>query len=88
MMRRPPRSTLDRSSAASDVYKRQVVVLVMSSIALGAGAAPVELIAMFCAKPGATSVARARKEMSFFMATGTVDPRRKVGWEAALPTGN
>ena len=23
MMRRPPRSTLDRSSAASDVYKRQ-----------------------------------------------------------------
>ena len=25
MLRRPPRSTLDRSSAASDVYKRQVV---------------------------------------------------------------
>ena len=25
MIRRPPRSTLDRSSAASDVYKRQVV---------------------------------------------------------------
>src|SRR5678816_3779427 len=24
MLRRPPRSTLDRSSAASDVYKRQV----------------------------------------------------------------
>src|SRR5678809_1713608 len=24
MIRRPPRSTLDRSSAASDVYKRQV----------------------------------------------------------------
>ena len=27
MIRRPPRSTLDRSSAASDVYKRQVLVL-------------------------------------------------------------
>ena len=26
MIRRPPRSTLDRSSAASDVYKRQVDV--------------------------------------------------------------
>src|SRR5678815_5830878 len=26
MIRRPPRSTLDRSSAASDVYKRQHVV--------------------------------------------------------------
>ena len=26
MIRRPPRSTLDRSSAASDVYKRQVRV--------------------------------------------------------------
>ena len=26
MIRRPPRSTLDRSSAASDVYKRQVYV--------------------------------------------------------------
>ena len=29
MIRRPPRSTLDRSSAASDVYKRQVVVDVL-----------------------------------------------------------
>ena len=28
MKRRPPRSTLDRSSAASDVYKRQVDLLV------------------------------------------------------------
>ena len=28
MIRRPPRSTLDRSSAASDVYKRQVVAVV------------------------------------------------------------
>ena len=27
MIRRPPRSTLDRSSAASDVYKRQVITL-------------------------------------------------------------
>ena len=27
MIRRPPRSTLDRSSAASDVYKRQHEVL-------------------------------------------------------------
>ena len=26
MIRRPPRSTLDRSSAASDVYKRQAKV--------------------------------------------------------------
>eukprot|EP00826_Nyctotherus_ovalis_P048205 TRINITY_DN564_c0_g1_i3.p1 TRINITY_DN564_c0_g1~~TRINITY_DN564_c0_g1_i3.p1 ORF type:complete len:111 (+),score=52.04 TRINITY_DN564_c0_g1_i3:25-333(+) len=28
MIRRPPRSTLDRSSAASDVYKRQVLMTV------------------------------------------------------------
>ena len=27
MLRRPPRSTLDRSSAASDVYKRQIISL-------------------------------------------------------------
>ena len=27
MIRRPPRSTLDRSSAASDVYKRQMTPL-------------------------------------------------------------
>ena len=26
MIRRPPRSTLDRSSAASDVYKRQALI--------------------------------------------------------------
>src|SRR5678809_1301652 len=31
MIRRPPRSTLDRSSAASDVYKRQVEVLELRS---------------------------------------------------------
>ena len=29
MIRRPPRSTLDRSSAASDVYKRQGLLSVM-----------------------------------------------------------
>ena len=27
MIRRPPRSTLDRSSAASDVYKRQIYAI-------------------------------------------------------------
>ena len=32
MMRRPPRSTLDRSSAASDVYKRQPLVLSVHTI--------------------------------------------------------
>ena len=32
MIRRPPRSTLDRSSAASDVYKRQGVVFEMNRI--------------------------------------------------------
>src|SRR5678815_5447706 len=31
MIRRPPRSTLDRSSAASDVYKRQVDVRVVAA---------------------------------------------------------
>ena len=29
MIRRPPRSTLDRSSAASDVYKRQVDYVIL-----------------------------------------------------------
>ena len=32
MIRRPPRSTLDRSSAASDVYKRQLWALAMARI--------------------------------------------------------
>ena len=31
MIRRPPRSTLDRSSAASDVYKRQVLATAITS---------------------------------------------------------
>ena len=31
MIRRPPRSTLDRSSAASDVYKRQALALLASA---------------------------------------------------------
>ena len=37
MIRRPPRSTLDRSSAASDVYKRQ------ESIPLGRLGAPADI---------------------------------------------
>ena len=32
MIRRPPRSTLDRSSAASDVYKRQVSDLAAAGV--------------------------------------------------------
>ena len=38
MIRRPPRSTLDRSSAASDVYKRQTlaaVIVVSDEVATG-----------------------------------------------------
>ena len=35
MIRRPPRSTLDRSSAASDVYKRQVVALDLAAAGRG-----------------------------------------------------
>ena len=35
MIRRPPRSTLDRSSAASDVYKRQVIHHVIESMGGG-----------------------------------------------------
>ena len=32
MIRRPPRSTLDRSSAASDVYKRQAFTGVLAAV--------------------------------------------------------
>ena len=35
MIRRPPRSTLDRSSAASDVYKRQEYDQIMQAIRSG-----------------------------------------------------
>ena len=34
MIRRPPRSTLDRSSAASDVYKRQRLSVELSHIVM------------------------------------------------------
>src|SRR5678816_4754020 len=37
MIRRPPRSTLDRSSAASDVYKRQVDGWAAPSLSVGGG---------------------------------------------------
>ena len=36
MIRRPPRATLDRSSAASDVYKRQVLLRVDEDGEVGA----------------------------------------------------
>src|SRR5678815_3220792 len=34
MIRRPPRSTLDRSSAASDVYKRQPIHLLLTDVVM------------------------------------------------------
>src|SRR5678815_1950576 len=37
MIRRPPRSTLDRSSAASDVYKRQAYTFLLVGYALSVG---------------------------------------------------
>ena len=37
MKRRPPRSTLDRSSAASDVYKRQLEDLLDRLVGAGSG---------------------------------------------------
>ena len=37
MIRRPPRSTLDRSSAASDVYKRQTATYVVTQADVDAG---------------------------------------------------
>ena len=36
MIRRPPRSTLDRSSAASDVYKRQNSIIVVEDFTFNA----------------------------------------------------
>ena len=48
MIRRPPRSTLDRSSAASDVYKRQGIrILEFSQIVAGpfAGVALSDMVA-------------------------------------------
>ena len=35
MIRRPPRSTLDRSSAASDVYKRQLLLSLLGEGGMG-----------------------------------------------------
>ena len=43
MIRRPPRSTLDRSSAASDVYKRQDVNVSYQSRVIGQKNAVVDL---------------------------------------------
>src|SRR5678815_609717 len=57
MIRRPPRSTLDRSSAASDVYKRQFKdrgMTVAVSKALESGAK-----AIICASTGNTSASAA-----------------------------
>ena len=44
MIRRPPRSTLDRSSAASDVYKRQRVSWPADAGAGGDSAHPARVV--------------------------------------------
>src|SRR5678815_1021053 len=52
MIRRPPRSTLDRSSAASDVYKRQVL---KSGALIAAGGIGVGAVGGFILSRVATS---------------------------------
>ena len=52
MIRRPPRSTLDRSSAASDVYKRQAIYRFFRD----SGAAGVDLVLLGLADVRATRV--------------------------------
>src|SRR5450756_2086691 len=44
MIRRPPRSTQSRSSAASDVYKRQVVRRQLLEVAAEAGARHIKVV--------------------------------------------
>src|SRR5678816_85750 len=44
MIRRPPRSTLDRSSAASDVYKRQVYTGASAETVRGFLTTPIERV--------------------------------------------
>src|SRR5678815_123013 len=67
MIRRPPRSTLDRSSAASDVYKRQVSLRVQravtdSVIASVVAQLPGEWRARTLAADRITTVLRARRD--------------------------
>ena len=58
MIRRPPRSTLDRSSAASDVYKRQINVRHhLDKVALPL---MVERFAQLAEAPGAVSYTHLR----------------------------
>src|SRR5678809_692838 len=57
MIRRPPRSTLDRSSAASDVYKRQVAI-VRTAVKAVHGRGPV--VASISALSTAEAVAQAK----------------------------
>ena len=49
MIRRPPRSTLDRSSAASDVYKRQAYVAGLVSALAVVGVAVLGVLLTFAA---------------------------------------
>src|SRR5678816_141275 len=72
MIRRPPRSTLDRSSAASDVYKRQVI---LPQIAFGLPITIVILRPFLTAIPGELEDASA------------IDGASKLGffWRVLLP---
>src|SRR5678810_343471 len=68
MIRRPPRSTLDRSSAASDVYKRQSLNSAQITSRCSRGGVPPRHV-----KPiygGAPKVARRRRISSLRSASG------------------
>ena len=64
MIRRPPRSTLDRSSAASDVYKRQLVSI--SVVTLGTGTWP--LVDQIERQHGSVTVVRRCLDLSELLA--------------------
>ena len=79
MIRRPPRSTLDRSSAASDVYKRQGLNL---PVVIGA---PDEASVRVYVDPAASVKALARRCLEWTRAI--FDRKRSVprGKDVTLP---
>ena len=85
MMRRPPRSTLDRSSAASDVYKRQVYDVF--NLGTGTGNTVLEAVNTFEQENGVKVpyvIGPRRPGDVVAMYADTTKSRKVLGWQTEL----
>ena len=87
MIRRPPRSTLDRSSAASDVYKRQYPFSAALLVAVAVQSGSLLITLATASRHTIKCVAPSRRLVTFTAAIGLLDAVGDLALTYAIALG-